>query len=694
MKTKLLTFIFSILLITINAQTFTNTIGGGITDDNAYNYYPIAVSGLPTAINTSTFGIESITINVLHTNDVDLRMKLQSPAGSIYVLTSFNGGTGNNYTNTVFNDSAATSISSGMAPFTGIFKPTEALASFNNGQNPNGNWNLMIRDQTVGEVGNVISWNIKFSNTPAGYINFTSSNLPIVIINTGGVAIPNEPKIDATMGIIYNGVGMINNINDSANNYNGNIGIEIRGAYSASLPQKPYGIETRDALNGELNVSLLNMPEEHDWCLIANYNDKAFMRNTLPYKLFSEMGHYGARSQFCEVVLNGSYQGIYLLMESIKRDSNRVDIAKLDSTENTGINVTGGYIIKNDYWDSSNSWLLNYHPIDHPTFNVNLVYDYPKPTSITPQQKTYIQTYINDFETALYGANFADTLNGYKKYISTKSFIDYLIINELARNNDGFKKSSYFHKDNNTATAVSKLKAGPVWDFDWAWKNINECSIFSATDGSGWAHHINDCGPDVNSTGWFVRLMQDTVFQNTLRCRWEYFRSTILSSSNLNNYIDSISIYLNAAQNRHFQRWGNLGVSTGTPEMEADPTTFAGQITKFKDWIDLRIAWLDLNIPGNTFNCDFTSVEEIETSPANFSFFPNPANDNLTVFSNTTDLINQIELFDINGKLIMKINVNANQVSINVTDLSNGIYICKVYNSSAKIKTEKIVLIH
>jgi hypothetical protein len=381
-------------------------------------------------------------------------------------------------------------------------------------------------------------------------------------------------------------------------------------------------------------------------------------------------------------------------MESIKRDSNRVDIAKLDSTENTGINVTGGYIIKNDYWDSSNSWLLNYHPIDHPTFNVNLVYDYPKPTSITPQQKTYIQTYINDFETALYGANFADTLNGYKKYISTKSFIDYLIINELARNNDGFKKSSYFHKDNNTATAVSKLKAGPVWDFDWAWKNINECSIFSATDGSGWAHHINDCGPDVNSTGWFVRLMQDTVFQNTLRCRWEYFRSTILSSSNLNNYIDSISIYLNAAQNRHFQRWGNLGVSTGTPEMEADPTTFAGQITKFKDWIDLRIAWLDLNIPGNTFNCDFTSVEEIETIPANFSFFPNPANDNLTVFSNTTDLINQIELFDINGKLIMKINVNANQVSINVTDLSNGIYICKVYNSSAKIKTEKIVLIH
>ena len=62
-----------------------------------------------------------------------------------------------------------------------------------------------------------------------------------------------------------------------------------------------------------------------------------------------------------------------------------------------------------------------------------------------------------------------------------------------------FKKSSYFHKDKDSPTTAAKLKAGPIWDFDWAWKNINECAIFSATDGSGWAHHINDCNPDVNS---------------------------------------------------------------------------------------------------------------------------------------------------------------------------------------------------
>ncbi len=123
-------------------------------------------------------------------------------------------------------------------------------------------------------------------------------------------------------------------------------------------------------------------------------------------KMIDEMGHYSTRSKYCEVIVNGSYQGIYMLMENIKRDNNRVDM----DIENTGIN-SGVYILKNDYWDGSNSWLLNYHPIDHPTLDVHLVYHYPDPSKITPQQKTYIQTFVNDFESALYSPNFWDTVN-------------------------------------------------------------------------------------------------------------------------------------------------------------------------------------------------------------------------------------------------------------------------------------------
>jgi len=120
-----------------------------------------------------------------------------------------------------------------------------------------------------------------------------SSDLPLVVITTkAGETIKNEPKITADMKIISNGEGIRNYITDPGNIYSGKIGIEIRGRYSASLPQKPYGFETRDAAGNNLNVSLLGMPAENDWVLIANYNDKSFLRNVVAFEIFKKMGHY------------------------------------------------------------------------------------------------------------------------------------------------------------------------------------------------------------------------------------------------------------------------------------------------------------------------------------------------------------------------------------------------------------------
>lgn len=675
------------------SQTFIGTTGG-VSDDGAINDFTAIVSGLSPTSLTPTHGLVSVCLDISHTYDSDLTIHLIAPDGTEINLISGIGGGDDNFTNTCLNQSASQTIVSASAPFTGSFKPQETLGNMNNGQNGNGTWTLRIVDNYAADVGIVNSWSITFSSGAASPILFTSSNLPIVVINTAGASIPDEPKIDATMGIIYNGVGVLNHVTDTPNDYNGKIGIEMRGAYSMSLPQKPYNIETRDAANIQADASLLSMPAEHDWCLIANYNDKVFMRNALAYKLFNEMGHYATRTRFCEVVINGSYQGIYLLTESIKRDNNRVNIAKLDATENTGINVTGGYIIKNDYWDASNSWLLSNHPIDHPTFDVHLVYDYPKPTNITPAQKTYIQTFVNDFENALYASNYTDPVNGYRKYLSLNSFIDYLIVNELAKNNDGFKKSCYFHKDIDDVTGISKLKAGPVWDFDWAWKNIPGCSVFSATDGSGWAHHINDCGPDVNSPGWYIRMMQDSSFQNAFRCRWENFRNTILSDSYLNTYIDSVATVLDSAQMRHFEKWGNLGVNTGAPEVEPDPTTFSGEITQFKNWLALRIAWLDANIPGNTIACGFVGINESKQQNS-ISIYPNPANQQFTIkLGPTTNAVFQVELCDLAGKKLMEFKEQSTSVSVDVSKLPNGIYFCRLLEKNKLLKVEKVVVLH
>jgi hypothetical protein len=175
-----------------------------------------------------------------------------------------------------------------------------------------------------------------------------STNLPLVIINTSGGVIADEPKITVDMKIIFNGPGKYNHPSDQGNVYSGKAGIEFRGAYSQLLPQKAYGFETRDILGNNLNVPLLDMPAENDWILLANYNDKVFMRNTLAFHLYTEMGHYAPRAHICEVMINGEYMGIFVLTKKIKRDKNRLDIAKLDTDDNAGDSLSGGYIFASD----------------------------------------------------------------------------------------------------------------------------------------------------------------------------------------------------------------------------------------------------------------------------------------------------------------------------------------------------------
>lgn len=677
-------FFFSTIIF---GQTFVGATGE-IPDDGSTTDFNLVVSGLSSTALNATHGLIKVKLNITHTYDSDLNVALISPDGTLITLFSGIGGDGDNFLNTNLVQTATNSINDGVAPFSGNFKPQQSLGNLNNNQNGNGIWKLRVVDTyPMADSGSLNNWSIQFGNNASVVPVFSTSNLPIVVINTNNILIQDEPEINATMGIINNGVGIMNNTSDVPTDYNGNITIEYRGSYSQSLPQKPYKITTKDIAFANTDVSLLGMPAEHDWCLIANYNDKVFMRNALAYKIFGEMGHYSARNQYCEVVINGIYQGVYLLMESLKRDNNRIDISKLEITENTGVNLTGGYIFKSDYWNDTDSWQLNYHPIDHPDFNVRLVYDYPKPAVITPEQKTYVQTFVNDFETALYGDNFADDALGYNAFIDTDSFIDYFIVNELSRNNDGFKKSCYFNKNKDGVNAISKIKAGPVWDFDWAWKNINECSIFAATDGSGWAHKINDCFPDNNATGWYVRLLQDVNFQNKLRCRWDDLRTTFLSETALNNYIDSTANYLNEAQARHFVKWENLGYNTGTPEMEADPTTFSGQITKFKNWIATRISWLDANIPGISTYCTLG----LNNKNSDINFYPNPVKDVLHFRNNSNKGIILLTIFDATGKCVFNSNLNEN---IDLSALSNGIYLCKMVGKNQILKTQKIVILH
>ena len=436
-------------------------------------------------------------------------------------------------------------------------------------------------------------------STPAAQaqVNFTSSNLPIIVINTHGVVIPDEPKITADMGIIFNGAGVRNNITDPFNNFNGTIGIELRGSTSQDLfPKKQYGIEVRDATGAGIDASLLGLPKKDDWVLFAPYDDKSLMRDVLAYKLGRDLGRYASRSVYCEMVLNGEYMGVFVLLEKIKRDKNRVNIDKLDITENSGDNLTGGYIIKLDKIEGSGGagWNSSFAPPNRSGGqNIYFQYEYPKPEDITTAQKNYIIDYFNQFELALAGDNFKDPVNGYAKYIDTDSFVDYFIANELARNPDAYRISTFMYKRKDSDGG--KLFMGPIWDFNPGFGNVNFCAKEKPY---GFIIDYNMICP---ADGWLVpfwwsRLFEDPAFKTKVATRWQALRAKTYATSRITGYIDSVATVLNQeSQQRNFQRWPVLGQYVW-PNSFIGPT-FQSEVDWLKDWVTRRLSWLDTNLP-------------------------------------------------------------------------------------------------
>jgi hypothetical protein len=205
-------------------------------------------------------------------------------------------------------------------------------------------------------------------------LTLDSTRLPIVAIKLPYLwppwdPIPDTPKVEANMGIIDNGYNVMNHITDPINGYKGKIGIEKRGSISQYwwFVQKSYGFETRDIASADSDAVVLNMPPEHDWILYGPYDDETLMRNVLMYQLGRDMGYYAPRSKHCEVQFydwtwQPDYRGVYVMMEKIKRDKFRVDIAKLTPTDTTGDNLTGGYIfaVDKNIWANDSGWKSPY----------------------------------------------------------------------------------------------------------------------------------------------------------------------------------------------------------------------------------------------------------------------------------------------------------------------------------------------
>jgi len=435
--------------------------------------------------------------------------------------------------------------------------------------------------------------------------SFTDSNLPIVVINTdGGVPIPDEPKVLATMKIIWHQDGSRNYLSDINNpeflNYDGRIGIERRGTSSQMPNKKPYGLTTLmsdDVTNN--NVSILGMPSENDWILNSLPFDQTGMRDVLSYELSEKLGQYASRRVYCEVVINGSYNGLYVFMEKIKVDKDRVNIQKMDENCYNQPEVSGGYITKTDKTTGGDpvAWTMQGYGGGWWPETADFIHHYPKPENINTSQHNYIKSVFMDLAEKA-GNHNVSIENGIPSIIDIPSFVDFMIIGEFASNVDVYAFSTFFHKDRK-----GKLRAGPVWDYNLTYGH-DEFGNRSRYD--VWQFD-ND---DNNGPKFWKDLFETIAFRCYFAKRW--FEVTAegmpLNYNQISARMDELDQLIAEAVVRDNQRWGYMN-------------QHAYEVQAMKTWIQQRINWLNNNIMSFN-NCD-AELPPLVISRINYHPLPN-----------------------------------------------------------------------
>ncbi len=411
------------------------------------------------------------------------------------------------------------------------------------------------------EVTNLNSYSepligVKQDNDPLTSINgdFTlksdfSSHLPIVIIDTNGENPPVntifnektqlyepikglEPYIEGTIQVLDQGDNL-NHLNDTPASQS-KMKIKRRGNTSMAYAKPQYLVKLITQSGQDNELSLLGMGADNEWVINGSMTDESMMRNYLSYRISSQFMEYTPDTKYCEVVIKENeiytYQGVYLLGESVKQGEDRVNISKFKSTESYN-----SYMVRRDRYDEENI-MLNTYATENKLSSGYLGLRYPSQYSVTPQMITYIENDISKIEKVIYSNNYS-VFSTYPDYINVDSFVDYFLINEFFGNYDAGTNSTYMYKD-----IGGKLCIGPVWDFDGAVDNFTE----EPMDVSVLAFQTEP---------WFDRLVTDKSFVEKLEKRYAKLRRDYLSEENIINTIEQIESYIGPAQEREWTRW-------------------------------------------------------------------------------------------------------------------------------------------
>jgi hypothetical protein len=320
-------------------------------------------------------------------------------------------------------------------------------------------------------------------------------------------------------------------------------------------------------------------------------------------------------------------------------------------------------------------------------------YEYydPEYKDLTEDQANYIKNWMEEFDNVMSGYEFADPETGYSKYIRTKSFIDMMFLNEISKGIDNYMFSTYFYKENDEDGG--QLVAGPPWDYNLGYGNVNYGEDWNAAETYGWGY------PQGSRTYWFERLMEDESYRNKVYCRWTKFRDSIYSDENIEAIIDSCVTVLGDAVDRNYEKYPILG-EYFWPAIYW-PDTYEEEIDNLKSWLFDRLEWMD----GEWYNmgeCEDETVNASEQGLAEIQFikvYPNPSDFRNLYFElhlNVPVKNLTIEIFDTQGRLItqkVQIQLFVGRNVIHITSLSHlktGMYIYKIHCSSGILKVGKI----
>ncbi|MEG2165063.1 MAG: CotH kinase family protein [Ruthenibacterium sp.] len=433
----------------------------------------------------------------------------------------------------------------------------------------------MLAAQAAQEEARLAAEKQKIEETPHAEGVF-SSHLPIITIETNGQDIEKELPIWGTMQVFDQNKAF--NYLDDTPRYAVPISIKYRGNSSyLTFDKKQYRIETykKAQTDGKDSIPLLGMKSDSEWVLNAPFLDRTLLRNHLMYGVARQTMRWAPDTRFCELFLDGSYQGVYLAVEPVRASKNRLNLQTVSS-------VTGetAYLVKRDRAESEVHELHNFGTYTALTPQ-KLSVAYPSAQRLTDENIRYIQNDISHFERILYSDNFKDEKSGYSAYIDVDSFVTYYVLNEFFMNNDAGNLSTYLYKDLGGKICIS------VWDFNNALDNY----AWSVTQPEGFF---------INSNAWFDALLQDENFTRQVIEKYRLLRKTVLSDDYLLGEIDKTVEFLGDAIDRNFAVWGYTFIESlrilekdGTSN---DARSYEQAVQQLKNTLVKRGKFMDENI--------------------------------------------------------------------------------------------------